>query len=116
MGAFVRAVAQLESLGLNAVVKYEGPLHLESSVLKQIVLLVTGEPDPKDGFSWSGKERKSFLERYLDGSSRIANLEKVKLLLDDVSPGISFDMLSTTRFKDSATFLHSSVSPILIFY
>ena len=51
MGAFVRAVAQLESLGSNAVVKYEGPLHLKSSVLKQVVLLVTGEPDPKNGFS-----------------------------------------------------------------
>ena len=36
-------------------------------------------------------------------SSRIANHKKVKLLLDDVYPtGLTFDMFSTTRFKDSA--------------
>ena len=34
MVAFVRAVAELESLGSKAALKYEGPLHLESSVLK----------------------------------------------------------------------------------
>ena len=45
MGAFVRAPTQLPSLGTKAPIKYEGPLHLESLVLKQTVLLVTGWPD-----------------------------------------------------------------------
>ena len=43
--------------------KYEGLLHLENSVLKQCALLVTLELDPKEGFLWKGKERRSFLER-----------------------------------------------------
>ena len=57
MRAFASAVSQLETLGTSVVLNYEGPLHLESSVLKQVVLLVTGEPDPTEGFSWTGKER-----------------------------------------------------------
>ena len=43
--------------------KHEGVLHLENSVLKQCALLVTLELDPKEGFLWKGKERRSFLER-----------------------------------------------------
>ena len=105
MGAFVRSITKLSTLGIGAkaAMKYEGLLHLENTILKQVVLLVTGEPDPREGFVWRGKERKSFLERYLDASSRVANQEKVKLLLDEVNPAdCSFSMFSTTRFKDSA--------------
>ena len=67
------------------------------------MLLVIGEPDPSEGFVWREKERKSFLERYQDASSRVANQEKVKLPLDEANPADrSFTMFSITRFKDSA--------------
>ena len=105
MGAFVRSITKLSKLGIGAkaAMKYEGLLHLENSILKQIVLLVTGQLDPREGFAWSGKERKSLLERYLDASSRVANQQKVKLLHDEANPADkSFAMFSTTRFKDSA--------------
>ena len=122
MVAFVRAVAELESLGSKAALKYEGPLHLESSVLKQTVLLITGESDPKDGFTWSRKERKSFLERYLDGSSRIANQEKVQLLLKfnfylmmlALVLVLTCFLLRASRTRQ--TLRHNSVSLIVIFY
>ena len=54
IGASVRSFAGLENIVSKVALKYERPLHLKSSIFKQTVLLVTGEPDQKNG---------SFLER-----------------------------------------------------
>ena len=67
------------------------------------MLLVTGELDPKVGYLWKGKERKSILARYLDASSRVANQELVKLILVQAYPAdSSLSMFSIIRFNDSA--------------
>ena len=51
--AYVRSTTKLSTLGLGAkaAMEYEGLLHLENTILKQVVLLVTGEPDPSEGFA-----------------------------------------------------------------
>ena len=51
LGAFVRSITTLSKLGIGAkaVTKNEGLLHLENSILKQIVLLVTGQLDLRRG-------------------------------------------------------------------
>ena len=100
--AYVRSTTKLSTFGLGAkdAMEHEGLLHLENTILKQVVLLVTGEPDPSEGFAWRGKERKSFLERYLDASSRVANQENVQLLLDEANPSdCSFSMFSVFYYS-----------------
>ena len=51
--AYVRSTTKLSTFGLGAkdAMEHEGLLHLENTILKQVVLLVTGEPDPSESFA-----------------------------------------------------------------